>query len=32
MARKRAKGSGTPPLKFDEKLVLNQWMLSRCLS
>lgn len=28
MAKKRAKKNETPPLKFDEKLVLNQWMLS----
>ncbi len=28
MAKRRAKKNETPPLKFDEKLVLNQWMLS----
>jgi len=28
MAKKRAKRNETPPLRFDEKLVLNQWMLS----
>ena len=28
MAKKRAKKNETPPLRFDEKLVLNQWMLS----
>jgi len=28
MAKKRARRDETPPLRFDEKLVLNQWMLS----
>lgn len=28
MAKKRAKKNESPPLRFDEKLVLNQWMLS----
>jgi len=28
MAKKRTKKNETPPLRFDEKLVLNQWMLS----
>jgi hypothetical protein len=28
MGKKRANKTETPPLKFDEKLVLNQWMLS----
>ncbi|QGJ68653.1 Type III restriction-modification system restriction subunit R [Planctomycetales bacterium 10988] len=28
MGKKRAKKNETPPLRFDEKLVLNQWMLS----
>ncbi len=28
MAKGRAKQNDTPPLRFDEKLVLNQWMLS----
>lgn len=28
MAKKRSKKIETPPLRFDEKLVLNQWMLS----
>jgi hypothetical protein len=28
MAKKRAKKNETPALRFDEKLVLNQWMLS----
>lgn len=28
MGKKRAKRNETPPLRFDEKLVLNQWMLS----
>ena len=28
MGKKRAKKTETPPLRFDEKLVLNQWMLS----
>jgi len=28
MAKKRTKKNEKPPLRFDEKLVLNQWMLS----
>lgn len=28
MSRKRAAKNETPPLRFDQKLVLNQWMLS----
>lgn len=28
MVKKRAEKNETPPLRFDEKLVLNQWMLS----
>ena len=32
MGKKRARKNETPPLRFDEKLVLNQWMLSRRLS
>jgi hypothetical protein len=29
MARTRARKNEAPPLRFDEKLVLNQWMLSQ---
>jgi len=28
MAKKKSRNNETPPLRFDEKLVLNQWMLS----
>src|SRR5215813_7783627 len=28
MAKRRSRTNDTPPLRFDEKLILHQWMLS----